>query len=826
MTDKDKHARIMFNQRKNSIRRKSETIPTSDATTSTCPTTPPTSTTTKGLLSFNTSNFTKLFKNSTNFVQSTFGNATNVSGQSQTTSPIQTQSIAKEPEFIIPSMKKRPIPAACTNGITRNERNTIGAMVVKQPVSVTNSSPNSMTNSLALQQKGYNSQLANSSTIASATKPLHSTNGYTSSVTMAKQKIPPSDNRIKIAKHINENDSMELPTSDAMKTYHIQDNPTSDPNKSILPTDKNSKSEKVNRLDGASTKILGNDTSMMIMNCVRNRFDTNQLQSQDKALITNDNDKNYLHAMELSTTQNVKKINDNYVSGDSETPFKNNNRLNKMCADTNASQKTMSNNNLDYHLNHCINIAHQATGTTFKPLAKPLDTAIQPYHTVDNTIIAENLHANCVKIPLNNASELDNYQQQSDTNENFMEASDGQNNNYRISINAYGHMTDNSNETIKYDQSNMGSVTEQQQIMTNNNDSEHNDETSDKPSPIFTLTNSNQNLIVPATNELYDILEEPDDDAYGTPLQYRRWSSTCSLYDSQLQRPSTTQTTPPPPPLSSFAAAVSFANELQDPRANRNPFLQLIASKLMNEANGGTMAQQSSSSSSFVTATSQQYDTNVNDIMAPIISSVFNNNTNQNDISTAYSSSNQCSIAFTAYTSHCATTYSDLSATPAPYKMPSDAQLQLQLQATDYSQSNSMALNSFFDTNRYCGDAVDSMLLTLKEHDNQYIRQFMQVMPFALKALSYCRVYEMAILDYILGCAMLVESAILWVSFAFSIFIAFFLVFLDSSSLSILLDSLLLSIFLDSSSPSMAILKPRVYYIFFGFNAKSVNLKH
>lgn len=112
----------------------------------------------KGLLSFNTSNLTKLFKNPTNFVQSTFGSGNN----SNITSPFsnQSNSISHEQSFTIPSYRKHQ--NASHNNVVKKERDILSTPVLIAPVLTTSSASTivsslsaSSTQSVALDTSNY-----------------------------------------------------------------------------------------------------------------------------------------------------------------------------------------------------------------------------------------------------------------------------------------------------------------------------------------------------------------------------------------------------------------------------------------------------------------------------------------------------------------------------------------------------------------------------------------------------------------------------------------------------------------------------------------------
>lgn len=244
-----------------------------------------------------------------------------------------------------------------------------------------------------------------------------------------------------------------------------------------------------------------------------------------------------------------------------------------------TSTHKMSNNNLDSSLEENIRQMNttttmttttMATGTSTitklsnenpfeNKLNASMDTSIARITTNDHPNSVENIYANCVTQSMK-VSNLDNYKQQ-DPNENIIGTCDGTNgepiivgpnNNYDTNIDCSNVC--NNNSPIKNDKSNIQTTPDNTSFKTTDT---HSTKTNS------TISLSNLNAIAPTTTDLYDILEESDDDEHSAQLRYnRRWSSSCSLYN-----PKQTDNNHFVPSSSSFAAAIAFAN--------RNPFLQL-----------------------------------------------------------------------------------------------------------------------------------------------------------------------------------------------------------------------------------------------------------
>lgn len=837
----------MFNQRKNSIRNKSDTVSTPNSSTSTNTTT----STSKGLLSFNTSNLTKLFKNSTNFVQSTFGSVA-PQMQSQATPTQNAYASITEQSFTIPSIKKRQ--DTLSHGAPKKERDILSVPVLIQPVSMSNASPLANSSSYkkiigeSLQKNSVNGLLQQNPTNIEANandkvvrtiakqKSLSSINvekinqkmPATKTATIAtrennvktnnmhEKSIP--DGTIKSAIHpafvddsntnilfetVKVNKQMNAVTSSpSQSTFKVQSAPAMLPSFAQNEINKNDSTiSNRNHINNANEKYVYDGN---VNNSEENIYDRNQSiengamcikqqsKNMEKTIATNENTNDNkikipfitLQSTKLSSpyfpiTQNTETFNDcRFSTANTNSQHKfynqindnrtikthtknNNNNANEIegtvnCNIDTSTYATISNNNFDNNYsNDCAAVENSSIENSYRTACKEFESVSTTdsmniaNRNVDNSKTVENIYVNCVKMPIK-ASNLDNYQeqQQQDTNENVIQqTSDGQNNNYKDDINFYSQITSNNNALIIHDQPNISdasltSSTTSFSCSSNNSlnsdidSSSCSNSNSDKPTPIFTLTNNpNQSLFASNTSELYDILEETDDDEHSTLLQYKRWSSTCSLYEPKNNNMTE-------PSLSSFSAAIAFARELQNP-TNRNPFLQLIASTPMNEpcertsetftitttstespivATAATATSSSNNSSSDIF-----YEKNFIGIAAPLISSTFNNNNDQNDICSAFMSSNKCSQQSTFNISNCASTLDDFPM-QLHHKMSSESEQQSQVD--NFVELNDLQLNGISNsTTKYhiSSDVMDTMFLFLKEHGNEYIKQFMQV---------------------------------------------------------------------------------------------------
>lgn len=449
-------------------------------------------------------------------------------------------------------------------------------------------------------------------------------------------------------------------------------------------------------------------------------------------------------------------INDNGMAG---TQAKNNNLLPIDVLnndDVDIPSNAICNNNLDYNLDECLRQISNTNNMTENPFklttANQFSAANFMSSAAESPKTAENIYANCVMMPRKSAN-LDNYQQQ-DTNENVIgvdemdalevyEAADSPNNNY--SENFMG--TDSSNicnnnapdELDQLDISNVESATSKTTTQTTSfaNTNTTND-SPNKTTSNITLSSFSQNCFAPKSNELYDILEESDDDERTNLFRFNRWNSSCSLFVPKTSVTSFSSGS------GSLAAAIAFANEMNS--TNRNPFLQLISVSPTNTET--QMITTTSTESPIVAATCTQSELfgerqkNSIGIAAPLISSAFNNN-DQTDVCMAFTSTDKCLTSSALSISNCANAWNEfaLQAQPPPPPMPPPSSSSASFLLPHESQSSSLQTNGFIEQNdfqlnaisnsmaknRISSDVMDAMLLFLKENGNQYIKQFMQV---------------------------------------------------------------------------------------------------
>lgn len=472
--------------------------------------------------------------------------------------------------------------------------------------------------------------------------------------------------------------------------------------------------------------------------------------------------------------------------------------------DVDISANIVCNNNLDYNLDECMQQMNSASDNPFKIAT----TAGSKFVAVDllahaatesNSKTVENIYANCVMMPMNSAN-LDNYQQQKhhrlqqqDTNENVIAVggvdvatADGSNNNYSSSSSCVNFMNSdssnicsNNNALIKIDQQNISNGDNYDNDNGDVDDDDNDDgrvdkndgktatvshTTSESPNkPTHTISSStlssfNQNCFTPKSYEMYDILEESDDDEHSNLFRFSRWNSSCSLFVPKSQVSVSS---------SSFAAAIAFAHEMDS--TNRNPFLQLIAvsqgsgnveTASVDAANASetqTITTTSTKSPIVITGSDSQFhlerQKNSIGIAAPLISSAFNNN-DQSDVCMAFTSTDKFLTSSTLSISNCANAWNDFAAMPSaspppplPHSVSSSSLSMLLLSPPHESQSSSQ-INGFIEQNDFqlnndaiasasnstanaqnhiSSDVMDTMLLFLKENGNQYIKQFMQV---------------------------------------------------------------------------------------------------
>lgn len=439
-----------------------------------------------------------------------------------------------------------------------------------------------------------------------------------------------------------------------------------------------------------------------------------------------------------------KQINDNGLVDGAQA--KNNNLLeidvlNK--DDVDIATDIVCNNNLEYNMDDYMHHLNNTNDNPFKLTANKFSAADLMAQIAENSKTVENIYANCVMMPMKSVN-LDNYQQQQqqDTNENVViesneidalgtiDAVDGPNNNYS---NEHFSHTDNSNvcnddnddDLFKIDQldiSDDDGATETTQT-TSTNDS------TGKASQNI-LSSFNANCFAAKTNDLYDILEESDDDERHNLFRFNKWNSSSSLFVPKTSNAN-------PISSSSFAAAIAFANEMNS--TNHNPFLQLIANTPSNvQASTVAAATTTTTNESTIVNTSLHsqlfYERQKNSIgiAAPLISSAFNNN-GQSDVCMAFTSMDKCLTSSTPSISNCATTdcWNDFAAMQAPLSLPTSLHNTHSFsQINGFIEQNDFQLNATPNSttkNHISSDVMDTMLLFLKDHGNQYIKQFMQV---------------------------------------------------------------------------------------------------
>lgn len=436
-----------------------------------------------------------------------------------------------------------------------------------------------------------------------------------------------------------------------------------------------------------------------------------------------------------------KQINDNgLVSCDGDgVQAKNNNLLeidvlNK--DDVDISANIVCNNNLEYSVDDYMRQMNNTNDNPFKLSANKFSAADLMAQIAENSKTVENIYANCVMMPMKSAN-LDNYQQQ-DTNENVIatneidalvahDATDGPNNNY--SSNEHFMHTDSSSNVC-----NNNDLNEIDQLDISNGDdgvtttaiSTHTiTNSSDSPSKSSQniLSNFNANCFAPKSNELYDILEESDDEERTNLFRFNRWNSSCSLFV-----PKSTNANVNPISSSSFAAAIAFANEMNS--TNHNPFLQLIAVSPTTNIEASTASDESPD---VINSSQAQlfYERQKNPIgiAAPLNSSAFNNNDQSDGVCMAFTSMDKCLTSSTSSVSNCASGWNDLAAMQAPFEMStshSSSQINGFIEQNDF-QLNATPNSTATPKNHISSTVMDTMLLFLKEHGNQYIKQFMQV---------------------------------------------------------------------------------------------------
>lgn len=409
----------------------------------------------------------------------------------------------------------------------------------------------------------------------------------------------------------------------------------------------------------------------------------------------------------------------------------------------------------------------------------------------DNAKPLENIYANCVMMPTKTMNLDNYQSSQQDTNENVIIAgavnsnsarilnsisADIPNNNINMNINN-NHSNNNdysinnnvstdsfsafdNNIQIKTDTStNISIASSSSSLLTNstatsnisqnssssssgsgsgNNTTESSGSTTTTTTttPSKSAQNYFQNALLSKSNELFDILEEisdEDDHHHATiPLRFNRWNSSSSLYE-QSTAAQLTQVS-----ASSYAAAAAFANELN--QSNRNPFLQLIAAtstQSLSATEALTIAM-SATTSIVSSVTGTITERNSIGIAAPFISSTFNNHIQYNnnhridDICTLQTASqphsnlsiSSCSPTTTHNSNECFNSlYSQHHASTGSLSQLNDF---IDGRMDDDVQFNGINISNLH-TKNISVDVMDTVTLFLKEHGNQYIKQFMQV---------------------------------------------------------------------------------------------------
>lgn len=313
-----------------------------------------------------------------------------------------------------------------------------------------------------------------------------------------------------------------------------------------------------------STLIVNNDTNP---NSENQKLNMNFQQKTNNVQMNNDSTahiQSMSHITQTSTHMLAQAKKNNTIKDDV---------ISKCGIDT--TDHKMTNNNSDMAINTSAN--ENPFRSNENRLSSKSNVMENPMTTATTTTGIENIYANCVTQPNMKISKLDNYKQQ-DPNENVITecvlidaASDGtalgSNNNYDTTTNHIHTNTDSSN--VRNNNNNASPINQMNNVLlaadkeNNSQATKTNDSlTSKSQTTTKTTTNfmfSNLNIMTPTPTDLYDILEESDDDEHSAKLRYNRWSSTSSLYEPKND---TNFVSP-----SSFAAAIAFAN--------RNPFLQL-----------------------------------------------------------------------------------------------------------------------------------------------------------------------------------------------------------------------------------------------------------
>lgn len=773
----------MFNPKTKSIRVKPDSPAAPTTTNSTNDT--KSSSSSKGLLSFNASNFTKLFKNSSNFVQTTFGNSSTVAVHQSS----NLSSSFPEQSFTIPSYKKHNDTSNHVN--VKKERDILSTPVLIAPMVTTSTSsvsalvtslPSSTSSPLPLPlnapnyititngtatgialvkprmverklseklQKSNKFDGNNRNTIpplTTATAIIASNSSHTNAIISANAKTTASTQSLDTIQKKN-NESIIL-----FETVKLNKIGSTVPSSTISSHQLDSKlsfntidNQRKGDTDGKRNDRIGDNKKLPSQKELNNSMNMSRMKNDKNIPISTINisspviaSTSYSLLPTLATTElqsnhitnfnsNSKNNFDNASKGGGNMILStlDNDISNKMLNGDGVSSYNGINNNLDYNLQECIaqmeaDNPFDSSSTKLNYLDKITNPSIEPPFTIrykpNNSSESkhnEYYYENYVPIPKEKTtSESGNYQQ--DSNENIISAP--KINTSTINITTTSAINNNNNNTINTN------CVASKKVNNNNisNNSSNSSSTSTNTNTNILLSNYNQNFIITKTTELHDIQEvdgddeQQIDDEHAFANRYSNWNTTKNNHFPIL--------------ASSFAAAAS-AHDITP--TNRNPFLQLMAASSTSHPN----TIQSVPSSSETTSASMFFKSanNVTVSQSPLPSMTNNNNNNNNNDTCVAFSMNEPNKLFAS-----------LSSSSSPFTVAAATEVTnngIDSKLTTIHQKQQIQLNNFiepdFELNTVNSnstqlqvitpDVMNTLQLFLKEHGNEYIKQFFQV---------------------------------------------------------------------------------------------------
>lgn len=603
----------MFNQRTKSIRIKPDPAA---PTTVTSPVADPkaTGSASKGLLSFNTSNFTKLFKNSSNFVQTTFGGAV---GTASTSNGV-TQLSSPEQSFTIPTYKK---PSNSSNHSTA-KKDILSTPVLIAPT-VTSASGSTLVSSLSASSTpavSLNPSSLSNGNVAATFVQFRSASLDIKSATANSHKFPSSPITTPASGSNYRNTLSSDPPS--KKNYNNLFETVSAGKGTPSPSPSSSIAKQHHKLDTsvAASHHRRNDNADYYVENKENRI--GPIATTTVAAKSNE----FACQKQLDNSTNLSRLKNGNVSANDPAPkpsaigtevllphetTKNATMLVDMYGvavmppDNDASGKILnaypatngsgatynngsspssssssssnSNNNLDFNVQECMD-QMLAADSPFDKLNYLQQMNNNPSSSYDAYKISanshksmENIYENCVRMPSKQSddnrgaeSAASNYYQQ-DSNENIIASKS----NGVASVSAASTSIANNNKN----NANTISTTATNSAQKSNNNN------------ISNASNYNQIFFVANTTELHDI-QEIDDDEDNADADYdprnddenafvSRYCGNWSLAKNPALAKHHKNYVPPATMSSaSFAAAAAAMNDFQT--TNRNPFLQLM----------------------------------------------------------------------------------------------------------------------------------------------------------------------------------------------------------------------------------------------------------